>query len=58
MHNQTFYMADRLKKNQIFLNRPVSIDDNANNMIIQSTNDSKIQDILPNVQRQSNNKSV
>ena len=27
-------------------------------MIIQSTNDSRIQDILPNVQRQNNNKSV
>lgn len=50
-------MAERLKKNQ-GLNRPVSIDENVGNMIISSTNDSRIQEILPTVQRQNNNKSV
>eukprot|EP00347_Sterkiella_histriomuscorum_P006616 403352090 len=60
--NNTFYMADRLnKKNQNHnnhFNRPVSIDENVGNMIISSTNDSRIHEILPNVQRQTNNKSV
>ncbi len=41
MNTQTFYMAERLKKNQGF-NRPSSIDENVNNMIISSTNDSRI----------------
>lgn len=36
-------MADRLKKNNnAHLNRPVSIDENMGNMIISSTNDSRV----------------
>jgi hypothetical protein len=50
-------MAERMKKNAN-LNRPVSIDETMGNMIISSNNDSRIQEILPNVQRHSNNKSV
>lgn len=42
-NNQTFFMAERLKKNnQVNMNRPVSIDENIGNMIIASTNDSRI----------------
>jgi hypothetical protein len=60
VHNQTFYMAERLKKknNNAIPNRPVSIDDNLNNIVIASTNDSRVEEILPNVSRHSNNKSA
>lgn len=45
-------MADRLKKNNHNnYNRPVSIDENVGKMIISSTNDSRINEILPNVTR-------
>ena len=38
-------MAERLKKNNAAaagINRPVSIDENVNNIILSSTNDSRI----------------
>ncbi|CDW85359.1 protein kinase domain containing protein [Stylonychia lemnae] len=57
-NNQTLFMADRLRKNNHQNNRPSSIDENLGNMIIASTNDSRIQEILPNVQRSNNNKSA
>jgi hypothetical protein len=43
--NQTFYMAERIKRNNpIHLNRPASLDENGGpgKMIITSTNDSRI----------------
>lgn len=52
-------MADRLKKNaHNNFNRPASIDENVGNMIISSTNDSRVREMLPTVSRQNNNKSV
>jgi hypothetical protein len=45
-------MAERMKKtghNAHQLNRPVSIDENVGNMVIASTNDSRVEEILPNV---------
>jgi hypothetical protein len=53
-------MAERLKKktyNDVG-NRPISIDENIGQVVIQSTNDSRVEELLPNVQRQSNNKSA
>ncbi len=51
---QTYFMADRIKKKHgVFLkshhNRHGSVDDKADNIIISSTNDSRVEDILPNV---------
>ena len=54
-------MADRLKKNNHHhnnFNRPASIDENVGNMIISSTNDSRVREMLPTVSRTNNNKSV
>ena len=51
--NQHFYMAERLKKKGGNV-RPVSIDEN---QVLTSTNDSRVQEVLPNETRQ-NNKSV
>jgi len=52
--NQTFYMADRMrgqgKGAAANNNRPLSFDEmNTTGMIIQSNNDSRIHEMLPNV---------
>mmetsp|Transcript_4103 Transcript_4103/g.6119 ORF Transcript_4103/g.6119 Transcript_4103/m.6119 type:complete len:89 (-) Transcript_4103:570-836(-) len=52
--NQTFFMADRMRKqggsNAVGGNRPLSIDEmNTTGIILQSTNDSRIHEMLPNV---------
>lgn len=57
LNQQTFYMADRLKKSQnaaaVYLkhNRHGSVDDKQAE-IIQSTNDSRVEEMLPNVTNQ------
>lgn len=55
--NQTFYMADRMrgqgKNGAANNNRPLSFDEmNQTGMIIQSNNDSRIHEMLPNVTKQ------
>jgi hypothetical protein len=57
----TFFMADRMKKNnpiKFQQYRPSSIDESLNNVVIKSTNDSRIEEMLPNVSRHNGNKSV
>lgn len=53
-------MAERLKKktNNVIGHRPVSIDENLGNVVISSTNESRVEELLPNVQRHNNNKSA
>ena len=51
---QTFYMADRLKKTgaaNFYLKhfRHGSVDENTQGMMIQSTNDSRVEEMLPNM---------
>lgn len=56
-HQQTFYMADRLKKSHnaaaVYLkhNRHGSVDDKPAE-VIQSTNDSRVEEMLPTVSNQ------
>jgi hypothetical protein len=52
---QTFYMADRMKKTGMATNayikhlRHGSVDENNQGMMIQSTNDSRVEDMLPSM---------
>lgn len=50
--NQTFFMADRMRKQGGNSGRPLSIDEMNSTqagIMLQSTNDSRIHDMLPNV---------
>jgi hypothetical protein len=62
--NQTFFMVDRMRKqggaNNAQSNRPLSIDEmntTQTGMMLQSTNDSRIQEMLPGVQKQQFNQT-
>ena len=63
--NQTFFMADRIRRQGNGQQRPLSIDEmnsTQQGIMLQSTNDSRIHDMLPTVSGQapqnSNNKTI
>lgn len=61
--NQTFFMADRMRKqggSNAAGNRPLSIDEmntTHHGVMLQSTNDSRIHEMLPHVNGQANTKA-
>ena len=64
--NQTFFMADRMRKqgggsNVVGGNRGLQVDDmntTHQGIMLQSTNDSRIHDMLPNVNGQGNKNQI